>query len=70
MFRDNEKISPDEKRDQWYFRVKNMKDDYEINVDPDLANKDEMTIFINFRVFDYNNNYIGVTRCWVDSQCR
>jgi Cache domain len=55
------KISPDEERDAWYFRVKNLKEDYEINVDPDLANKDEMTIFINFRVFDYNNNYIGAT---------
>lgn len=34
---------------------------YEINVDPDLANKDAMTIFINYRVLDYNKRYIGVT---------
>ena len=38
-----------------------MKNDYEINVDPDLANKDAMTIFINYRVFDYDSNYIGAT---------
>jgi hypothetical protein len=55
------KVSPDEERDVWYFRVKEMKDDYEINVDPDLANKDAMTIFINYRVFDYDKNYIGAT---------
>lgn len=55
------KVSPDEARDQWYFRVRELKEDYEINVDPDLANKDAMTIFINYRVFDYDNNYIGAT---------
>jgi hypothetical protein len=55
------KVSPDETRDRWYFRVREMKENYEINVDPDLANKDTMTIFINYRVFDYDNNYIGAT---------
>ncbi len=28
-------ISPNEPRDAWYYRVRNMKQDYEINVDPD-----------------------------------
>jgi len=55
------KVSDDDERDRWYFRVREMKEDYEINVDPDLANKDAMTIFINYRVFDYDNNYIGAT---------
>lgn len=55
------KVSPEEKRDQWYFRVRELEDEYEINVDPDLANKDEMTIFINYKVFDYAGNYIGAT---------
>jgi hypothetical protein len=55
------KVSPTEPRDIWYFLVRDVKDDYEINVDPDLANKDAMTIFINYRVFDYNHNYIGAT---------
>ncbi len=41
------KVSPTEPRDKWYFRVRDLQDDYEINVDPDLANKDAMTIFIN-----------------------
>jgi len=55
------KISPDEERDVWYYRVRDMAEEYEINVDPDLANRDAMTIFINHKVFDYSGNYIGAT---------
>ncbi|NQT24540.1 hypothetical protein HQ585_04230, partial [candidate division KSB1 bacterium] len=55
------KVDPEEPRDAWYFRVREMEADYETNVDPDLANKDAMTIFINYRVFDYDGNYIGAT---------
>ncbi|RLJ68073.1 sensor domain-containing diguanylate cyclase [Sulfurisoma sediminicola] len=55
------KVSPDEPRDTWYYRVRQMQADYEINVDPDLANKDALTIFINYRVFDFGGNYIGTT---------
>lgn len=54
-------VSPTEPRDTWYYRVRNMKEPYEINVDPDLANKDTLTIFINYRVFDFDNRYIGAT---------
>ncbi|MFJ2385899.1 sensor domain-containing diguanylate cyclase [Pseudomonas koreensis] len=49
----------DEPRDAWYFRVRDMKDPYEINVDPDLANKDNLTFFINYKVYDYDNRFIG-----------
>jgi len=55
------KVSPAEPRDTWYYRVRQMQADYEINVDPDLANKDALTIFINYRVFDFAGNYIGAT---------
>jgi hypothetical protein len=55
------KVSPEEPRDLWYYRVREMAEDYEINVDPDLANKDAMTIFINYKVKDYAGNYIGAT---------
>ncbi|WP_415770882.1 sensor domain-containing diguanylate cyclase [Pseudomonas sp. LB3P38] len=48
-----------EPRDAWYFRVRDMADPYEINVDPDLANKDNQTFFINYKVYDYNNRFIG-----------
>ncbi len=54
-------VSNENERDRWYFRVRQMKEDYEINIDADLANQDTMTIFINYRVFDYSGNFIGAT---------
>lgn len=54
-------VSPEEERDIWYFRVREMEEDYEINVDPDLANRDTTTIFVNYRIHDYDGNYIGAT---------
>lgn len=54
-------IAETEPRDEWYFRVRTMTEPYEINVDPDMANKDAMTIFINYRVRDYDGNFIGAT---------
>jgi len=53
------KISTIEERDEWYFRVRQMPAAYEINVDPDMANKDEIAIFINYKVYDYNGQFIG-----------
>jgi diguanylate cyclase (GGDEF)-like protein len=55
------KIRADEPRDLWYYRVRDMAEPYEINVDPDLANKDNLTFFINYKVFDYQDNFIGAT---------
>ncbi|AKV07204.1 diguanylate cyclase [Pseudomonas fluorescens NCIMB 11764] len=52
-------VKANEPRDAWYFRVRDMADPYEINVDPDLANKDNLTFFINYKVYDYNNRFIG-----------
>lgn len=52
-------ISETEVRDQWFFRVKNLKTPYETNVDIDMANQDSMTIFTNYRVLDYQGRFIG-----------
>jgi len=38
-----------------------MEKPYEINVDPDLANRDVLTIFINYQVHDYDGRFIGAT---------
>jgi diguanylate cyclase (GGDEF)-like protein len=54
-------VKADEPRDAWFFRVRQMAQPYEINVDPDMANRDAMTIFINYRVFDFNGGFIGAT---------
>ena len=55
------KVAPAEPRDAWYYRVRAMPEPYEINVDPDMANRDAMTIFINYRVFDFQGQYMGAT---------
>ncbi len=54
-------IDENNARDRWYFRVQKMTDPYEINVDFDFANHDTMTVFINYRVLDYQGRYIGAT---------
>lgn len=48
-------------RDVWYYRLRDMKEPYEINVDVDMANGDRMTVFINYKVFDYQQRFIGAT---------
>ena len=54
-------VSRDTPRDEWYFRVREMNEPYEVNVDNDTADPDRVTIFVNHRVKDYDGNYIGVT---------
>ncbi len=54
-------VSTDEEGDAWYFRVRELKEDYEINVDSDMKNDNALTFFINYRVYDYQKNFIGVT---------
>lgn len=55
------KVRPEEPRDAWYYRVQAMTEPYEINVDPDMANRDVLTIFVNYRVLDYQGRYLGAT---------
>lgn len=55
------RVAPQEPRDSWYFRVRDMQEPYEINVDIDMANQDRLTVFINYQVFDYDKRFIGAT---------
>jgi len=52
-------VKPDAWRDAWYFRLRNLQQPYEINVDLDMANQDKLTVFINHRVLDYQQRFIG-----------
>lgn len=52
-------VQPDVAADKWYFRVRSMEAPYETNVDYDMANRNTMTVFINYRVFDYHGNFLG-----------
>ncbi|MGB6054729.1 MAG: sensor domain-containing diguanylate cyclase [Burkholderiaceae bacterium] len=54
-------VDPQEPRDEWFYRVRDMREPYEINVDYDMANHDAVTIFVNYRVLDYHGNFIGAT---------
>lgn len=54
-------ISENDPQDSWYYRVRRMPDDYEVNVDVDTADRQSLTIFINYRVYDYEGRYIGAT---------
>ncbi len=53
-------VQENEPSDKWFFRVQDMKAPYETNVGSDLANRDTITISINHRVLDYEDNFIGV----------
>ena len=39
-------VEPGTWRDAWYFRLRELKAPYEINVDLDMANQDSLTVFI------------------------
>lgn len=52
-------VNENDSRDLWFFRVRNLKTAYETNVDLDMANRDSMTIFTNYRVSDYSGKFIG-----------
>ena len=52
-------VSEQEPRDEWYFNVKATDDDYQINTDPDMANNDELAVFVNYRVTDKAGRFIG-----------
>jgi len=54
-------VSDTDPDDAWYFRVRNMREAYEVNVDTDTADRSRLSIFINYRVNDHTGNYIGAT---------
>ncbi|MDV7341331.1 diguanylate cyclase [Terasakiella sp. A23] len=54
-------ISDIDPLDDWYYKFVNSGEEYEINLDFDTANPSSLTVFINYRVYDYAGNFIGVT---------
>jgi len=55
------RIEPDDPQDAWYFRVRAMNERYEINVDTDTADRQRLTIFVNYRVIDDDGDFLGAT---------
>ena len=54
-------LFPDNPDDDWYFKVRQLKLMYELNVDHDRKLSNNLIVFVNHRMFDYAGQYIGVT---------
>lgn len=54
-------VREDNPADAWFFRVRQMPQDYEINVDPDMSNSNAMTIFINYRILGNDGEFLAAT---------
>jgi diguanylate cyclase (GGDEF)-like protein len=54
-------VSATSPRDKWYFDFVAKKQTYELSSDPDEANNNRMTVFINYRLEDEKGNLLGVT---------
>lgn len=54
-----QKVTPEDPVSAWYFRVREMKAPYEINIDTDTADRRRITVFINYRVLDEQGNFLG-----------
>lgn len=54
-------LSEDNPEDGWFFHARDTAEPYEVNVDFNYQQDRSITIFINYRVLDYDGNFIGVT---------
>lgn len=52
-------VNQAEQRDAWYFRLRESNEAYEVNTDPDLANGDNLTVFVNYRVLNSDGKFLG-----------
>ena len=52
-------ISKEDLQDMWYFRVRDMKQNHEINVDINPEQDNTVTIFINHKILDYDDKFLG-----------
>jgi len=54
-------VSRAEPADAWYFRVREMNEPFEINIDQDTAEPSRLSIFVNYRVTDSDGDFLGAT---------
>jgi diguanylate cyclase (GGDEF)-like protein len=54
-------ISEENDHDQWYFNFIKKHTAFELNIDTSEAKNNQLAVFINYRVYDYMDNLIGVT---------
>jgi len=56
-----ERVKKDDPTNKWYFDFKNSQKSHEINLDFNEHITNTMIMFINFKIFDDNYNFIGAT---------
>lgn len=61
-------VSPEKTDDAWYFRVSKSADDFEINVDIDTVDTQKTTIFVNYKIFNDEDQYLGITGVGLSSK--
>ncbi len=54
-------INESNSADAWYFNFKNHTEPYEVNLDYNAHLGDSLVMFINYKVMNYNNAFIGAT---------
>ncbi len=53
-------VDPEKADDDWYFRAKDMAEDFEINVDSDFLTAQKRNFFVNHKMFDYQDSFLGI----------
>jgi len=53
------KVSSSDPKDDWYFRIKALPTEFEINLDQDAADPLRTTLFVNHQMHDFNGRYLG-----------
>ena len=61
-------VNSDDINDNWYFRVEQLKDDFEINVDTDASRLKQTNFFVNHKITDYNGDYLGTIGVGLSSE--
>jgi len=54
-------VSTSDEHDIWFFDLQKTNEPYVVQVDTDQNNNNALTVFINYRVYDYQHRFIGIT---------
>jgi diguanylate cyclase (GGDEF)-like protein len=57
----NKVISPEDEHDQWYYIFRDSDLLYDLDIDTDEVNQNQLSVFINCRIVDVAGNLLGVT---------
>ena len=53
-------VREEDPQDAWFFRARDMAEDYEVNVDIDTKDLQSLTVFINHKVSDRHGRFLGL----------